>query len=167
MERKPACILRAAEIEAQRSAYTQRLNPRSFFRSTHLSSLAGFARTGISLASLPPGKDSFAYHAHRFAEEWIYILSGRAIAEVDGHDIEVGPGDFLGFPAPSVAHLLKNRSDAEVLYLMGGEHRSPDPDILDYPHLGKTFLLVPGDGPTAFYELGDPVHPFGLASDEE
>jgi len=167
MERKPACILRSAEILARRTAYSQRLNPRSHFASTHLTMHAGFARVGISLAWLPPGKDSFAYHAHRFAEEWIFILSGRAIAEVDGQDLEVGPGDFLGFPTPSVAHLLKNRSDAEVVYLMGGERLYPRPDVVDYPHLGKTFLLLPGEGPTAFHELGEPIHPFGPASDDE
>jgi uncharacterized cupin superfamily protein len=167
MERRPALILRADEILARRTAYAQRLNPRSGFQGTSLATIAGLTRTGVSMAWLPPGGESFAYHAHRFTEEWIYILSGRAVAEVDGQEIEVGPGDFIAFPAPQVAHLLVNRSAEEVVYLMGGERRSPQPDLVDYPHLGKTYLLVPGSGATAFYELGAPIHPFGPIDREE
>jgi uncharacterized cupin superfamily protein len=41
-------------------------------------------------------------------EEWLYILSGRGVAQIDGKEYEVWPGDFMGFATPSVAHLLKN-----------------------------------------------------------
>ncbi len=35
--------------------------------------------------------------------------------------------------------------------------------MLDYPTLGKRFLLLYGEGVPAFYELGAPSKPFGLA----
>jgi len=30
-------------------------------------------------------------------------------------------GDFMGFPAPSVGHHLRNPFDADLIYLMGGD----------------------------------------------
>jgi uncharacterized cupin superfamily protein len=34
---------------------------------------------------------------------------------------EVGPGDFMAFPTPSVPHHLKNPSDQDLVYLMGAK----------------------------------------------
>jgi uncharacterized cupin superfamily protein len=163
MERKPAVVLRAAEIREQRRAYTQRLNPGSFFRGTSLASRAGFQRTGVSVAWLPPGKDAFALHAHQFCEEWMLVLAGRGRATVGAETFDVGPGDFLGFPVPSVAHLLSNPFDEELVYVMGGERRGFD--VLDYPGLDKRYLLLPGDGQTDFHELAPAIQPFGPADD--
>ena len=118
-------------------------------------------RAHVTLVHLPPGKDSFAYHAHMREEEWIYILSGRGVAEIDGEESEVGPGDFMGFPTPSVPHLLKNPFDVELVYLMGGESLSVD--VIDYPKLGKRYAMVPGESGADFYELKDPIRPFGRA----
>jgi uncharacterized cupin superfamily protein len=152
----------AAEQEAQARAFTQRLNPDSYLRRTGLSRLAGLTRAHVSLGRIPPGKDSFAYHAHLLEEEWVYILSGRGIADIDGEAHEVGPGDFMGFPTPAVAHLLRNPFASDLVYLMGGE--AMPLDVLDYPTLGKRFLLVYAGGVPEFYELGQPTKPFDLAT---
>ena len=114
-------LWKAEELGAQERVFSQRLNPNSHLRRTGLSRLAGLTRAHVSLDRIPPGKDSFAYHAHRYEEEWVYILSGRAIADIDGQSHEVGPGDFMGFPTPGIAHLLRNPFDADLVYLMGGE----------------------------------------------
>jgi uncharacterized cupin superfamily protein len=137
----------ADELKDQERAVTQRLNPNSHLLRTGLSRLAGLQRAHVSLGRIPPGKDSFAYHAHMVEEEWVYVLSGA--------------GDFMGFPTPSIAHLLRNPFDEHLVYLMGGE--SVPLDVLDYPTLGKRFLLHYTGGPPDFYELGEPVKPFGLA----
>jgi len=71
-------------------------------------------------------------------EEWIYVLSGRGIAEIDGREHEVGPGDFMGFPTPSVAHHMRNPFDDELVYLMGGENR--EFEVADYPKLGRRMV---------------------------
>lgn len=157
----PRTLWKAGEIRERERAFAQRLNPNSSFIGTGLSRLAGMQRAHVSLARIPPGRDSFAYHAHLLEEEWVYILSGRGIAEIDGVEHEVGPGDFMGFPAPSVPHLLKNRSPDELVYLMGGEDQPVD--VLDYPHLDKRYLLVGTPEGTEFYELGAPIKPFGPA----
>ena len=151
----------ANELAAHERAFAQRLNPNSHLLRTGLSRLAGLGRAHVSLGRLPPGKDSFAYHAHMVEEEWVYILAGRGIAEIDGQSAEVGPGDFMGFPAPGVAHLLRNPFADDLVYLMGGE--AVPLDVLDYPTLGKRFLLVYRGGPPDFYELGAATKPFGLA----
>ena len=152
---------RADEIAARGKRFTQRLNPNSEFIGAGLSRMAGMSRAHVTLARLPAGKDSFAYHAHMMEEEWVYILSGRGIAEIDGASHAVGPGDFMGFPTPSVPHLLKNPFEEELVYLMGGEDKPLD--VLDYPTLGKRYLLVGSAGGTEFYELGAPIKPFGPA----
>src|SRR5215470_10631098 len=101
MDRKPARLLRAKEIAEQRKWYSQRLNPRSLLAGTPLATLSGFARAGVDVVTLPPGAESFAYHAHSFGEEWLFVLSGRGVALVDGSEMELSAGDFLGFPTPS------------------------------------------------------------------
>jgi uncharacterized cupin superfamily protein len=150
----------AAELKAQERATTQRLNPNSHLLRTGLSRLAGLQRAHVSLGRIPPGKDSFAYHAHMVEEEWVYILSGRGLADIDGKTYEVGAGDFMGFPTPGIAHLLRNPFDADLVYLMGGE--AVPLDVLEYPTLGKRYLLHYAGGPPDFYELGEPSQPFGF-----
>jgi uncharacterized cupin superfamily protein len=160
MERKPATVLRAVDIEAKARWYEQQLNPRSAFRGSELARAGGLERIGLSIAFLPPGHDSFAYHAHDHQEEWMYVLRGRAVALVDGVEHEVSAGDFLAFPAPQVPHLVCNRGDEEVVYLMGGERVAVD--VLSYPHLdGARYLLRAEAGRAAFYRLGTPEFPFG------
>src|SRR5439155_11042573 len=97
-------LWKADELQSQECAVTQRLNPNSHLLRTGLSPLAGLQRAHVSLGRIPPGRDSFAYHAHMIEEEWVYILSGRGLADIDGKTCEVGPGDFMGFPAPGIAH---------------------------------------------------------------
>ena len=160
METKKAGLVRAAEVAQRARWYSQKLNPKSKYLGASMARAAGLSRTGVSLVRLPPKADSFAYHAHRYEEEWLYVLSGRAIALVDGQEIEIGPGDFIGFPTPSVAHNMRNPFNEEVVYLMGGENK--DHDIIDYPELGKQYLLLPGHQ-AAFHPLGEPEHPFGRA----
>ena len=165
MADKPKVLWRKDELDGRERAFTQRLNPDSFYRGAYMSRLAGMKRAHVTRVRLPPGKDSFAYHAHLVEEEWVYIISGTGVVEIDGEETTVGPGDFMGFATPGVAHLLKNTSSEELVYLMGGE--SQPLEVLDYPKLGKRYLLMPGAKGVAFYELKDPIVPFGRAPEEE
>jgi uncharacterized cupin superfamily protein len=65
-------------------------------------------------------------------------LSGRAIALIDEVEYEVGAGDFIGYPAPSVAHLMRNPGPDDLVYLSGGENR--EFDVADFPRLGKRMV---------------------------
>lgn len=154
-------LWKAAEIAPATRPFTQKLNANSLFRAAGLSRLAGMSRAHVSLVKLPPGKDSFAYHAHMLEEEWIYILSGRAVAEIGGVSSEVAAGDFMGFATPSAPHVLRNTFEEECVYLMGGEDRAID--VVSYPAHDKRFLIMQTDKGAEYYELGEPTKPFGKA----
>lgn len=137
-KRRPASVLRAAEIESQAQTFSHPWNPLSEVKGTRLSTLSGLERSGISRARVEAGKESFADHSHHFEEEWLYILSGRAVVRIDDVQHEVGPGDFVGFPTPSQAHQLIACFDEPVEYLMGGESR--EFEVADFPRLNRRML---------------------------
>lgn len=153
-------LIRADDVMAAESSVSHPWNPKSLLVGTHLSKLGGLQRAGVSIVRIPAGHESFAYHAHHREEEWVYVLSGRAITEIDGTDYEVGPGDFLAFPTPSVAHHLRNPFADDLVYLMGGENR--DFDVADFPRLGKRMLKMNGEA--IIYDLGAGM-PFGPLED--
>lgn len=131
-------IVRAEEVSEQASRFSHPWNPNSELYGTRLSALVGLSRVGVSRVRVPAGKESFVYHSHHREEEWIYILSGRGMAEIDGEEFEVATGDFMGFPAPQVAHHLRNPYDEDLVYLVGGEVL--DVDVADFPRLGKRMV---------------------------
>lgn len=129
-----------AEIEQNEFSFSHPWNENSQIDGTHLSKLGGLQHSGISIARVPPGKDSLVYHSHHCEEEWIYILSGRAIAHIDGRDYPMAAGDFVAFPVPSVAHNLSNPFDEELHYLMGGSHT--EYEIADFPDHDKRMVRL-------------------------
>ena len=138
MDKPSLNIARAADIAAHAQEFSHPWNPESLMRGTQLARSVGLKRTGVNLIRIPAGKESFAYHSHHHEEEWIYVLSGRALALIDDVEYEVGAGDFIGFPTPSVAHHLRNPGPDELVYLVGGENR--DNEIADFPRLGKRLV---------------------------
>ena len=151
MADEKALVVRASEIAEQEGSMSHPWNPSSLIIGTPLGRLVGLQRTGVSLARIPEGKESFIYHSHWREEEWIYILSGEGIAEVDDEEIEVSAGDFMGFPTPSVAHHLRNAGREELVYLMGGENL--DIEIAEVPRLGRR--LIRTETKVEIYDLAD------------
>lgn len=136
-------LIRAAEQSSHtdfRWTFSHPLNPASSVEGFALSRLAGMERAAVNLIRVPAGKESFAYHSHAAEEEWVYILSGKGVAEIGDEAYEVGPGDFMGFPTPSVGHHLKNPYDDDLLYLAGGEKL--EVEIADFPRHGKRQVRV-------------------------
>lgn len=149
-------IVRAEDMKGSpEESYHHPLNPKSQVYGTHLSAKVGLKRAGISYITVPAGKESFAYHAHHADEEWIFILSGRGIVEIGDTEHEVGPGDFVGFPVPGVAHHLRNPHDEDLVYLMGGEGHPME--VADFPRHGKR--MVRTNDVAVFYPL-DAAEPF-------
>ena len=91
----------------------------------------------------------------KIEEEWLYILSGRGIA--DG-EFEVGAGDFMGFRTPSVGHQLRNPFDADLVYLTGGENLALK--IAVFPKLGKR-MARRSTGAEIYVADGKPFGPLG------
>lgn len=136
---KPHPLIKAEDAKKlAQQTFSHPLNPNSEIRGISLSNLVGLQRVGFHLACIPPGKESFIYHSHESEEEFIYILSGRGIAEIGDEEFEVGSGDFMGFATPSVAHHLKNPFNEDLVYLMGGERR--EVEVADFPHLKKRLI---------------------------
>jgi uncharacterized cupin superfamily protein len=138
MDKPSLNIVRAADIAAHAQEFSHPWNPASLLRGTQLARSVGLKRTGVNFIRVPAGRESYAYHSHQHEEEWIYVLEGRALALIDEVEYEVGPGDFIGFPAPSVAHLMSNPGPGDLVYLSGGENR--DYDVADFPKLGKRLV---------------------------
>jgi uncharacterized cupin superfamily protein len=153
--RKPAHVVRAAEVEAQTQAFRHPWNPRSEMRAAWLGGTAGLTRTGVNLLRLPSGGESFTYHAHLHEEEWIYVVSGRAILDDGDAQHELAAGDFVAFPTPSQPHQLRNPYGEDVVYLSGGERAQID--VTDFPRQGKRVVRI-GQRATV-YELdtGEPL----------
>ncbi len=128
-------LLRAADVQARSQTFSHPWNPSSEITGYQLGRATGLKRTGVNLARLAAGRESYVYHAHWTEEEWLYILEGRGVARIDGAEYEVAAGDFMAFPTPGVAHHLRNPFDSELVYLMGGEHR--DTETVDFPDLGR------------------------------
>jgi uncharacterized cupin superfamily protein len=153
--RKPARVVRADEVDAQSRTFAHPWNPRSEMRAAWLGGSSGLTRTGVNLLRLPPGNESFTYHAHLHEEEWIYVVSGRAILDDGDAHHELGPGDFVAFPTPSQPHQLRNAFDTDVVYLSGGERAHID--VTDFPRLGKRVVRIAGRATVYDLDSGTPL----------
>ncbi|MBI1775076.1 MAG: cupin domain-containing protein [Proteobacteria bacterium] len=135
------CLLTAKELAAAAEVHIRHpFNPKSEIYLKRLARPVGMQRLSLAIARVPPGKESFIYHSQERDEEFLYILSGRGLAEIAEAVIEVGPGDFMGFPTPSVGHHLTNPFEEDLVYLMGGE--SSGFDIGSFPKIGKRLIFT-------------------------
>jgi uncharacterized cupin superfamily protein len=114
----------------------------------------GFTDMGVHLVRLRPGDLSSEHHFHEEDEEFIYILSGPAVAFIGDQELDVGAGDFMAFPKGSPPHHMENRGSDDVVYLVGGT-RSPI-DICNYPRLGLRQYRV--HGRREFVRVADVKH---------
>ena len=138
MDKPSLNIVRAADIAAHAQEFSHPWNPHSEMHGTQLARSVGLKRTGVNFIRVLPGKEAYVYHAHQYEEEWVYVLSGRAIALIDDTEYEVNAGDFIGYPAPSVAHLMRNPGPEDLVYLSGGENR--EFEVAEFPKLGKRMV---------------------------
>ena len=144
-------LIRKDFINENESTFSHPWNSDSEITGTHLSQLAGLKRTGVSLVRVASGKESFAYHSHHREEEWIYIISGKGVASIDGNNYEMRAGDFVAFPTPSVPHNMTNPFKDDLVYLMGGENL--EHEIADFPLLDKRMIRSGDD--IQIYKLSD------------
>lgn len=140
--RRP-CLLDAAEIEAlPERRHVHQFNPNAVRMTRSPGDLLGLQRLGVHLVRLEPGRDSTTFHSHEADEEFLYVLSGRGLAEIGDAVHEVGPGDLMAFPSGSPAHMLRNPFDADLVYLMAGERNALD--VVHYPRDDRTLFKYNG-----------------------
>lgn len=87
--------------------------------------IPGAVHTGLGLCRLEAG-GVLNPHVH-FYEEAFFILEGQVLERIDGHDYQLGPGDY-GIIQSGVSHALRNSGDQPVRWL---EMLSPQPKSLD------------------------------------
>lgn len=128
-------IVRAEKAFEFRHTISQVWNPGGIVPGTQLDRMVGLVRARVNLIRLPPGAEASPYHTRHCEEEWIYVLQGQGVIEIDGSEHLLGPGDFVGFQAPSLPHQLRNPFNKSLVALLGGERC--EIDIADFPRLGK------------------------------
>ena len=139
----PKHLIRTSQLAPDTAmVFRHPLNPKSEVHMHFLGRAVGMERAQLSLVRIPPGKESFVYHAHAAQEEFVFILSGTGTAEIGETTVEVGPGDYMGFPIDGVGHHLINSGDQDLVYLTGGEHT--DVEIGHFARLGK-WIIGRGD----------------------
>lgn len=151
----PSSLRIRARERGEEAAMRHPLNPRSDVHGFLLSRRTGLERMGVNLARVAPGKESFIFHVHHAEEEFAYVLSGRGVAEVGPERLDVGPGDFLGFPPGTHPHLLHGAGDEDLVYLSGGESR--DVEVADFPREGRRVVRV--GAASAIYPLAGEALP--------
>ena len=102
------------------------------------------------LWQLPPGKRSFPLHQHLATEEALFVVAGRAKVRTKGPEgegeHEIGPGDYVSFPAGGVAHQLINDGTEPLVYL--AMSAGVGIDLVEYPD-SKKVAAAAGVGPGA------------------
>ncbi len=150
MARSPHPLLKAAAIARIKPvAHRHRFNPKAVRQNVALGDLVGMTQMGIHLVRIKPGDETTEYHTHYCDEEFVYILSGRGVAEIGGKKFTVGPGDFMGFTAQSLPHLMANPFDQELVYLLGGTRKGFD--VSEYPRIRKRTYKFSGERHTVLY----------------
>ncbi|MBL8013814.1 MAG: cupin domain-containing protein [Candidatus Omnitrophica bacterium] len=106
------------------------------FMGKRLAAPSGAAQLGCGWFEVPPGKTAFPHHYHCANEEGIYILEGQGGARIGSETVNVGPGDYISYPAgPESAHSLKNTGAGPLRYLCFSTVHSTE--IVGYPDSKK------------------------------
>ncbi|KKD59999.1 cupin [Grimontia sp. AD028] len=129
-------IVKKQDIESMEGlTKTHFLNPNAVRTNKSLGDLAGLTGLGFHIVEIEPGYESTEYHVHYFEDECVYILSGSATVTIDDEDFEVGEGDFIGYPAGGLPHIMTNTGDETLRCIVVGQRL--DHDEADYPKQHK------------------------------
>lgn len=105
----------------------------------------GGEKLSCGLWELPPGKRSFPMHAHLVTEEALFVVSGRAKVRTPEGLTDIGPGDYVSFPAGGPAHQLVNDGSEPLVYVAMAAVSGVD--VVEYPDSNKVAASV-GARPT-------------------
>ncbi len=82
----------------------------------------GLTRIGIHHVRVPPGYRTSYPHAESAEEEFVFVISGRPDAWIDGVLYPLEAGDSVGLPAGTgICHTILNNTTTEVKLLVVGE----------------------------------------------
>jgi uncharacterized cupin superfamily protein len=128
-------VIRPQDMRDKLEERAHPLNPAARRRTMSLGDAAGLKRVGLHYTVVAPGDVSTELHRHHLGDEFVFVLSGSGVVELDGETVPIAAGDFIGLPARGPAHCLRNTGSAELVFLVGGDR--PAFDVCDYPALDK------------------------------
>lgn len=132
MTKRPDFIKHCEELRTEET-FSYPGDTETFGTGASLGRKFGLKRTAINYEVLAPGDRSSWPHAHKEAEEFIFILEGTPEIWIVGHVYELRAGDCVGLPpGTGHAHTLLNNSEANVRALVMGECSVPT-DKIFYP----------------------------------
>jgi uncharacterized cupin superfamily protein len=146
----PALLTAGGIRRMKEHTFVHFLNSGAIRHTRSLGDACGLQSIGVHLVRLKPGDASTEFHFHHQDEEWVYILSGRGIAEIGTRSHQVGAGDFMGFVARSLPHAMRNPYKRDLVYLVGGNRCAMD--VCDYPRIAKRRYRMNG-GDNAYVDL--------------
>ena len=93
-------------------------------------------KLGLSVDTVPPGKQSCPYHFHHAQEEMFVVLEGTGTLRVAGELLPIVAGDVIFVPpGPEYPHHILNTSSAPLKYLSISTKEWPE--VCEYPDSGK------------------------------
>jgi putative monooxygenase len=105
IDTRKAIILRPSDITVRERGGGARTVPL-------VNALIGSQKTLSGITEFDPGA-AIALHYHN-CEETVMLLSGEGVAEIDGKEFKVGPGDTSWIP-PGIHHRFRNVSTTEKM----------------------------------------------------
>ena len=129
-------LLTADDIAAMEGlAKTHFQNEKAKRINKSLGDATGLTGLGIHIIEVEPGHETTEYHVHYYEDEAVYVLSGRATAEIGTEKFEINPGDFIGYRKGGLAHTIYNTGDTTFRCLVIGQRLAND--VADYPRKGQ------------------------------
>ncbi|MGD8339695.1 MAG: cupin domain-containing protein [Gammaproteobacteria bacterium] len=114
------------------SSFQHDVETRARRRMRALHSPTGLVRQAVYWCRVDRGDFSTALHTHDRTDEWVFVLTGKAVAHIGETRFDIGPNDFIAHPAGTEPHFMEAVTD--VTYLMGGMIDTDD--VVTYPRHG-------------------------------
>ncbi|MGO2213287.1 cupin domain-containing protein [Psychrobacter alimentarius] len=138
-----AYVLTKSDIDyTTETRHVHQFNENAIRHTVSLSDIVGLTKFGLHLVRVKAGDETTTHHYHEESDEFIYVLSGELSLRYGDEHYQLRAGDFVGFPAHGAAHSMRNDSDADATYLMGGSR--PPIDITLYPEIDRKMYNIHG-----------------------
>ncbi|WP_435979548.1 cupin domain-containing protein [Psychrobacter sp. DM4] len=137
-------ILTKSDIDTiPETRHVHQFNEQAIRHTVSLSDVVGLTTFGLHLVRVESGDETTQHHYHEESDEFIYVLSGELTLRYGDESYQLNVGDFVGFPAHGAAHSMRNDSDSDATYLMGGSR--PPIDITNYPDIKRRMYTIHGE----------------------
>jgi putative monooxygenase len=81
----------------------------------------------MGVATIPPGQ-GVSEHYHPYSEEFLFLVRGRLVCQLDGEPLELEPGQGIMTPI-GVKHRLVNSFDDEAFIVFHLSPLAPKPEL--------------------------------------